>query len=1124
MKQISRSKKSFLWQAVLASTFFSGFPIAAQAVLTAINADTTTAATPDTGGGAGGLGGYDIIAANKTLSVTNGYIIGRTPDAAGGTSVDNNSTGAAFAGTVLEFLGSSIVQGEIGSTNSLNIIKLNGAGIVQFNGNVTAATTNIANNGTATYSDNVIVTGDIDNTSGVVNQGTVNFLGSGQVTGNIGNTNSLLLLNLNTALGANETIELNGAVVNAATINVNDDGATPTTLTLNNAAMVLTSNITTTANDLTVLNVLNASLITGQIGAAGNEFDLMQVGQNNDLTVDGDIFANNVQFQGNNSLILLDGSDVTDIIDSTAANQGILELQGSHTITGDIGAVNSLNTINVTGAGGIINLQGTTINSSSINYDGLANSATTINLADGVAVTGNITNTTGTANVGTLNFVGTGTVNGTIGQANPVNSLYQINLQGAAGKIVTFQDDVQVGTGNINFLQDSQLNIADNADVTGNIDTDAANQGTVNYLGNSIVNGTLGVSNDLKLVQLSGALSNVNFNQNVNTNELRFANNNTASIASGVSISGPITTTMNDQGTLNLLGNFTIDQPIGQPGFALNSVIASGPAGATVTLVEDIFATNTLVNGGGTLFALEPHTINGNLSLSLNSTLSVASAGAPLTVTGDLTINPGSTLQIDLNKFDIPTYIQVNDQAFIDANTTLVLTNTPQAFVAGVSDIKLVDATNLGNIQVPQNVVGDSLLLQFEVEAQNAPNNDLLLHIEALPVSLFADRPNTIPIAGALDAMAGQDFLGSLQNLLDQLPYFTTKEQLNDALAALAPIVDGSYTQEVFAAQLLGYGAVSDRIRYLRQRKNVPVVGKGFESGLSSGDDWDDNGHGRWFKLYGQYSDQGTRDSVAGYNSETWGVAIGSDVSLNDLNLIGVSANLSHTYVGHDVSNSKSSIYSLQAAIYGEQDFCDWWYFNWVTSVAYNKYTTERNFVFGLLPLSPQADFVGWQFGTKGELGYEYLYRNWHIIPNTSLYFSHLALNGYNESGAGTASQNVDSHSYNMLKAGAGVRAAYRCPMEMPYRIRPIIFQPEVRMNAFYDFINDNMETTSNFTGGGPSFTTLGAVPAASSFNLGASLSVFSDYNDYIVTISYDYETKRDYNANAGFVRLRYEW
>ncbi|HRE31881.1 MAG TPA: hypothetical protein PLD88_07910, partial [Candidatus Berkiella sp.] len=252
----------------------------------------------------------------------------------------------------------------------------------------------------------------------------------------------------------------------------------------------------------------------------------------------------------------------------------------------------------------------------------------------------------------------------------------------------------------------------------------------------------------------------------------------------------------------------------------------------------------------------------------------MASVGAPLTITGDLNVPAGTTLKIDLNNINIPTYIKVNDQAFIDANSTLLLTNAPQAYAAGIYDIKLVDATNAGNIQEPINVIGDSLLLTFDVIAQNAPNNDLLLHIDVLPVSLFADRPNTVGVAGALDAMAGNDFLGSLQNLLDQLPYFTTQEQLNDALAALAPIVDGSYTQEIFAAQLLGYRAVSDRIRYLRQRKNVPVVGKGFESGLSSGDDWDDNGHGRWFKLYGQYSDQNERNSVAGYNSETWGVAI----------------------------------------------------------------------------------------------------------------------------------------------------------------------------------------------------------------------------------------------------------
>ncbi len=389
--------------------------------------------------------------------------------------------------------------------------------------------------------------------------------------------------------------------------------------------------------------------------------------------------------------------------------------------------------------------------------------------------------------------------------------------------------------------------------------------------------------------------------------------------------------------------------------------------------------------------------------------------------------------------------------------------------------------------------------------------------------ALFPDRINTRGVGVALETMSGDAFLGSLQNVIDQLPIFTAEAQFNDALAALAPIVDGSFMQETFAAQLLGYGAVSDRIRHLRQQRMIPSAKPPFASGLSYGDDCDENGHGRWFKLYGQYADQDIRESVAGYNSETWGVAIGSDVSLNDLNLVGVSANFSHTYVGHDVSDTKSSIYSLQGALYGEQNFCDWWYFNWVASVAYNKYTTERNIVFGLLPLSPKADFIGWQFGTKGELGYEYLYRGFHIIPNTSLYYSHLALNGYNESGAGTASQSVDAQYYNMLKAGMGVRAAYYCPYNMGDR-RSIIFQPEVRMNAFYDFINDNMATTSNFTGGGPSFVTIGATPAATSVNLGASLSVYSDFTNYVVTLSYDFEGKPDYHANAGYLRVRYEW
>ena len=1038
--------------------------------------------------------------------------------------INGNVTTTVNGQGILQLEGTTKITGTIGAPGlSLNAINLLGLNEVFTIGNDTYVNNlNIANDGTVIIQDNADFTGNIDNTSGVTSKGTLEFEGTGSVAGNIGTTNFLKAINVNTLAGAGEIVTLTGALVRATEIDVL--GAT-TTLTLNKATMVLstTAGIQSKTAGSNTLDINNALLINSDIGTTG-AFALVKVGAVGPTTINGDIVATTTQFQGDNLLTLTSGSDVTGKIDTTVAGQGKLLLEGDHTITGTIGAANALNFINVAGASKTVNFQ-SDVKAGSVNFSGNANCATTINLSDGVDVIGKIDNTTGSTSAGTLNFAGDGSVSGTIGATN---ALCQINLQGAAGKLVTFGDDTKVGSGNINFTNDSKLNIADAADITGNIDntTGVNGKGTLTFLGDSNMNGTIGATKSLANVFLNNAGKTVTFANNVNTNVFEFQANGTAALASGITVSGPITTTANNQGNVNFLGNFNINSQIGAPALALNSINVNGPAGTTVNLFEDIYAANTNVTAGGTLFAKDVvSTITGNVNLTAasGSTLAVATNATPLTITGNLNVPNGTVLQFDLSNVNVPTYIKVNGAATIDANSTVKLTNTPQAYAAGNYDIKLVDAAALGAINVPLNVNGDSLLLTFELEAQNAPNNDLLLHIDVNPASLYANRINTVGVAGALDAMAGQNFLGSLQGLLDQLPYFTNIEQLNDALAALAPIVDNSFTQETFAAQQLGYGAVSDRLRHVRQRKMIPGMKAPFESGFASGDDWDDNGHGQWFKLYGQYSDQNERNRVAGYNAETWGLAVGSDVSLNDLNLIGVSANLSHTYIGHDVSESTTSLYSLQGAVYGEQDFCEWFYFNWVTSVAYNKYTTERNFLFGLLPFSPKADFNGWQFGAKGEFGYEYLYEGFHIIPNTSLYYSYLALSGYNESGAGTASQSVDAQHYSMLKGGAGVRTGYTCPYDMGDR-RSLIFQPELRFNMFYDFVNDNMNTTSQFTGGGPSFITRGATPAATSYNVGASMSVFSDFSNYIITMSYDYETKHDYTANAGFLRMRYEW
>jgi hypothetical protein len=85
------------------------------------------------------------------------------------------------------------------------------------------------------------------------------------------------------------------------------------------------------------------------------------------------------------------------------------------------------------------------------------------------------------------------------------------------------------------------------------------------------------------------------------------------------------------------------------------------------------------------------------------------------------------------------------------------------------------------------------------------------------------------------------------------------------------------------------------------------------------------------------------------------------------------------------------------------------------------------------------------------------------------------------------------------------------------------LLQAEVHAMAFYDAFNDRMQTTSQFIGAGPSFTTLGFTPARASVNLGASLILFNMFN-YIFTGEYDFNAKEDYKSHAGFLRMRYEF
>lgn len=430
----------------------------------------------------------------------------------------------------------------------------------------------------------------------------------------------------------------------------------------------------------------------------------------------------------------------------------------------------------------------------------------------------------------------------------------------------------------------------------------------------------------------------------------------------------------------------------------------------------------------------------------------------------------------------------------------------------------LITATDGGMLASDFSVPsGGGLLTQYVFTTSGSPQA-LDLVITVAPANAYA-YPQNMNIANALTQMQGGSFSGSLLDLMWQMNNgnFVSAQSNPDAynvqLSSIPPIVDGAVLAESFNLMSRTFRATNDRMDYLRLV--TPAQNAGYAGG-----DCADQIKSAWIKLLGQSAHQGERKGVEGYHDTSWGIAIGLDRTFhNNQALLGLAFTWSTLNVHNDLAQGTLKADSYQGTLYGAYDFNSPLYLDGMVSLAYNNYWASRHETFGILNYYPRSDFNGLQLGAQVDAGYDIQTGPWHAIPIASLTYASLWLNSYEEIGLGTLAQTIDVQDFGMLLGGLGIELAYDyCPNKQYF------VQPEIHFQVFYDFINDTMQTTSQFIGGGPSFNTTGARPAPWSFDLGASIVTFQDESGFSVALSYDYNFKSDYDANAGFIRAQYEW
>lgn len=1020
--------------------------------------------------------------ANLTANTTTGTNNTGTLTLAGSHTVTGN---VGAGGNALKALNvgangsTTTITGNVFATNT----SITGSGTVNLQGDTTSAV-NFAGDGIINLSAGSDITGAVTNTT--TNNGTLNAAGASAFSTTLGGSGQVLkAINLN---GAATTSTFGGNVF-ATAFNFGADATASIAAGVNT-----TTAFATTTTNTGVLTFAGNTTHTGTIGGSGLVLKTINVnGAGTTVSSSGNVFATTTNFGGNGTFSLGNNANLTSAVTTSTTNTGALTFAGNSTVTGNLGVGGTvLNAINLNGAGSTVSLTGDAF-ATTMNFGGNG----TLSMADGSDFTGALTTTTN--NTGTITNLGSSVYTGNVGVAG--TALTAFNANGASGKTTSVSGNLaatnigiggagtlSVGgnvTGATAFTADGTMSLADGSNHTGAITTNANNQGTLTLAGSTTVSSTIGSSTslDLKTINLNGgAGKTATFQGNVFANSINFGGNGTMNLADGVNLTGATTTTTANTGALVAAGTSTITGALGVTGTRLASVTLSGGATKTVTFAGDVF-TQSFVNSANTNVTAT------TLGTSINVTNALTAGN-----TGTGTYNFGVTSNSSNNtKFVMGAGVGA---AFTNATFNIVTTSPSTIF--NNSQWTIVDG-NATSVLPTAAVTDNTGLGSFAVSLANSSQDIVLTYTRATTYAGQAAtdgaNQNMVNVATALDQI-GFSTDTNLNTFRTNLDAAGTAGARNSILESALPQADGSNHEILYASNLM-FDQIEGRMNTVRM--GTDKVGKPSGDAIQN--------RGVWVQGFGNTATQDNRQGIAGYDSDTMGVAVGADKEVRPGMRLGISASYASTDVDSNTTTRKNSdIKTYQGNIYGSLDRGNW-FTQGIVGFAYNDIETTRDIT--TVPATAKGDTNGYTYIARAATGYKKTMANGlDVVPNASLTLIGNHTDGYTETGAGGLNLTVDSDNTHALIGKAGVDVGYTAKTGSSY------IRPELRAAVMYDVIGDRQESSSFFTGngGGAVFQTKSADPAQLGFTVGAGLDLLTS-GSVTVSADYDYEIRSDYDS-----------
>ena len=523
----------------------------------------------------------------------------------------------------------------------------------------------------------------------------------------------------------------------------------------------------------------------------------------------------------------------------------------------------------------------------------------------------------------------------------------------------------------------------------------------------------------------------------------------------------------------------------------------------------------------------------------LNSgTIKPGNSIGTLTIEGNLTMQPGSTYEVEIDNSGNSDLLSVTGNLDINGGTVKAASTET---VTGTKQYTIINAGNItGAFDAEDTAMVDSTILLSDDVSFDYGTNTVLMQIQVRPFDdpSFIQNDNQLAVARAFQqidnegdnpittALQNLDSISEVRDAYDQLCGQTrlhlapvtvvdTGKFLNTVADRLNYAIQGLSYYEPYNGPLLAMAQPDKSDAYSRMYYTTPYFSterRTRDIGYQGYEEWV-----FWGKGYGVFGDRKTENEIPGYDYNIYGTSFGLDSQVSDNFLMGLTAGYSMSFVDSEVDGDESNIKNAHVGIYGSH-YANYLHLDSVFTYSFLEYETERKI--SVMNEKIKGDSDGRGINGYVEARYDWGNINhWVFQPLAAFQFSLLSLDGYSESG-GTSSLEYDDQSYNSYKGSLGAKLT----KELFNRDRSYRESIQLRGRWIHEFGDSSSSMDAHFTSDpGVVFKISDEDIAQDSALLGITFN--ADIDSYTrFSLGYDAYLNSDGNMHLVSAMLVYRW